>query len=824
MGTDPGNASMVFAEFIMEGVERDLSRARRPKNAAAAFRRITTALKGTAKGSSLYEIVTLEKVTALKEKLQTEKPQSWDSTVQEALDELIMALEDDGEVELKRKECQESAVHAMRTLLLSTHSRCSHTSGHRLKHARQLFRIIFEYLCYVPFATRWRIGKQLGEGGHSTIRKCTHTYRYAGKTMALKHIHDGASNSFEIEMLRRETEVIRSLHHNHIPTVYDFDEEDGNLYLVLPLYRGGDMLERMVEKAGHNFTEDTCSKLIKDLIESVEYLHSVKVVHRDIKPENVIFENTNDHSNLYLIDFGFAAKEVEGHSLTTSCGTPQYAAPEILNGLPHGSEVDMWSVGVVTYLILAGYPPFYDDDTDEMFRLIKKGDLDFPAASWDNISEEAKNFIERLLTVDPSQRMTAEEAMNHAWIKSGHARRTDHLGFVQEEAKKFRARSMWQMQETIDKGRETFTIKNMRNAVNSFNPGTDVEQDLGLSDEAVRKTIVEDPGLRLSMSQSIRFRKSCAFVDDKDDEEADISSEAAQEELTRGTFLDDDDDDEEENEGDPRDGEITRLTRIIMNQRMEITSLNEQLELAQKRLREYERKEETYDFVANGENPMALGKIDRPKSFTILEEAGEEDDEKDEDSIENSEVKEGNDSFDDANRTSTVLSSHDSVSEGNHLSLSSNSSTDSYQSKGQKKKSNMFTRMVAGASNLILHTPKRDDSSESSNSDGLQNGEQKPVKKITFKFARNSLASQSPQKKAQKRTSIVRLGLHQESAVFYTLQELSSGAVESSIDPTRRELYLNDKDFQDSFGMTKDKFLGQSKWKQKKMKKDMRLF
>ena len=269
-------------------------------------------------------------------------------------------------------------------------------------------------MAIVPFKKRWRIGRQLGEGGHSTVRKCTHCYRYPGKVMALKQIHQGRASPFEVEMLRRETEIIRKLHHDHIPNVYDYVEEDGVCYLVLPMYEGGDMLERIVEKSGNHFTEETCVTLLRDLLQTLQYLHSVGVVHRDIKPENVIFESNEDTSSMYLIDFGFAASGVVGQSLTTACGTPQYAAPEILNGMPHGCEVDLWSLGVVAYVMLSGFPPFYHDDESEMFKLIKRGEFDFPSPSWDPVSENAKDFIRKLLVLDPLQRITAKGALTHA--------------------------------------------------------------------------------------------------------------------------------------------------------------------------------------------------------------------------------------------------------------------------------------------------------------------------------------------------------------------------------------------------------------------------
>ena len=137
-----------------------------------------------------------------------------------------------------------------------------------------------------------------------------------------------------------QAEILRFLHHPRIPIVYDYIEDPaGSSYLVLPMYPGGDMLERILKKSGNHFDEDTAANLILDITRTMVYLHSVNVVHRDLKPENAIFESGDDFCGMQLVDFGFAAMNVEGNSLTTACGTPQYAAPEILNGMPHGKEV-----------------------------------------------------------------------------------------------------------------------------------------------------------------------------------------------------------------------------------------------------------------------------------------------------------------------------------------------------------------------------------------------------------------------------------------------------------------------------------------------------
>jgi serine/threonine protein kinase len=204
------------------------------------------------------------------------------------------------------------------------------------------------------------------------------------------------------------------MHHDHIINLYDVFDEDSYYYLVTELMLGGELFDRIVTKTFYNEKEarDVC----KILFEALDYCHSKNVAHRDLKPENLLLVSRSDDKNIKIADFGFAKKVTSSKCLVTQCGTPGYVAPEILYGVPYGVKADMWSLGVITYILLGGYPPFIEQNQRELFKKIKRGEYEFHAEYWRNISPEAKNLITKLLTVDPDKRLSARKALEDPWI------------------------------------------------------------------------------------------------------------------------------------------------------------------------------------------------------------------------------------------------------------------------------------------------------------------------------------------------------------------------------------------------------------------------
>lgn len=210
--------------------------------------------------------------------------------------------------------------------------------------------------------------------------------------------------------------------HQNILTLVDYFETMNNLYLVTDLALGGELFDRICRK-GSYFESDAAS-LIRATLSAVSYLHDHGIVHRDLKPENLLFRTPEDNADLLIADFGLSRimDEEQFHVLTTTCGTPGYMAPEIFKKTGHGKPVDLWALGVITYFLLCGYTPF-DRDTDfEEMQAILKADYSFtPIEYWRGVSAHAKDFIQKCLTIDPAQRITAHQALQHPFVSGEEA-------------------------------------------------------------------------------------------------------------------------------------------------------------------------------------------------------------------------------------------------------------------------------------------------------------------------------------------------------------------------------------------------------------------
>ncbi|KAF1817655.1 Ca/Cm-dependent protein kinase B [Eremomyces bilateralis CBS 781.70] len=271
---------------------------------------------------------------------------------------------------------------------------------------------------------RYKTGKTLGAGSYSVVKECVHidTGRYYAAKVINKRLMAGREH-----MVRNEIAVLKrvSMGHRNILTLVDYFETMNNLYLVTDLALGGELFDRICRKG--SYYESDAADLMRATLSAVAYLHDHGIVHRDLKPENLLFRTPEDNADLLIADFGLSRimDEEQFHVLTTTCGTPGYMAPEIFMKTGHGKPVDIWAIGVISYFLLCGYTPFDRDSNLEEMQAILAADFSFePIEHWRGVSETARSFIRRCLTVDPSKRMTAQEALSHPWI-SGDARQTD---------------------------------------------------------------------------------------------------------------------------------------------------------------------------------------------------------------------------------------------------------------------------------------------------------------------------------------------------------------------------------------------------------------
>jgi len=217
------------------------------------------------------------------------------------------------------------------------------------------------------------------------------------------------------DFIRAEIEIHSALDHSNIIKVVEVFETEEEWAIILQLAPGGELFEALVKNGA--LGERRCKDITRNLLKGVSFFHKRNVVHRDLKPENILLK-ADDSNDVFIADFGLATFVNPDEPLTRPCGSFEYAAPELLKATPagYGLKVDMWSVGVIVYTILAGYQPFQDEDDSKQLRTILAGKFAFHDSHWCFISDEAKDFIRKLLEVNPNERLSAQEALKHPWL------------------------------------------------------------------------------------------------------------------------------------------------------------------------------------------------------------------------------------------------------------------------------------------------------------------------------------------------------------------------------------------------------------------------
>uniref|UniRef100_A0A8C0A0Y6 calcium/calmodulin-dependent protein kinase n=1 Tax=Anas zonorhyncha TaxID=75864 RepID=A0A8C0A0Y6_9AVES len=241
------------------------------------------------------------------------------------------------------------------------------------------------------FTDEYQLFEELGKGAFSVVRRCMKIT--TGQEYAAKIINTKKLSARDHQKLEREARICRLLKHPNIVRLHDSISEEGFHYLVFDFH------------------------CIQQILESVNHCHLNGIVHRDLKPENLLLASKSKGAAVKLADFGLAI-EVQGEQQAWFgfAGTPGYLSPEVLRKDPYGKPVDMWACGVILYILLVGYPPFWDEDQHRLYQQIKAGAYDFPSPEWDTVTPEAKDLINKMLTINPAKRITASEALKHPWI------------------------------------------------------------------------------------------------------------------------------------------------------------------------------------------------------------------------------------------------------------------------------------------------------------------------------------------------------------------------------------------------------------------------
>lgn len=285
----------------------------------------------------------------------------------------------------------------------------SSSSGRQIPHTRIEDEKQIEYA--------YEFGRELGRGSFGVVKEARH--KVTGKRWAVKAVNKEKAGSYAIKLLEREVTIMKTINHEHLIYLEEVYETPKRVYLVMELCDAGGLHTLLKEKT--SFSEMETRTVIKQMVDAIAYLHDYDIVHRDLKLENILLSKPENDEllNIKITDFGLSYVKggVGSDSMMQSvCGTPMYMAPEVIDDLGYSQQCDIWSIGVIMYLLFTGKPPFMAESEEKLNELIKKGQVDFSDPCWETCQDSAKNLLLGMLKVDPAHRRTAKEILNHPWI------------------------------------------------------------------------------------------------------------------------------------------------------------------------------------------------------------------------------------------------------------------------------------------------------------------------------------------------------------------------------------------------------------------------
>ena len=287
------------------------------------------------------------------------------------------------------------------------------------------------------------IQEQIGKGKFAIVYKGIH--KLTGRTVAIKILNKKDMTIIDLELVKTEMDVLKICQHPNIIKLYDIHENEENIYLIMEYCQGSDLFT-YIEKRGYKLNEKRACEIIHKLCAAVYYLHSYGIVHRDLKPENIIMTDNTDNADIRLLDFGLSKILGPTEKCSEPFGTISYVAPEVLKQKYYGREVDIWSIGIITYLLLCGCLPFDDEKSEkEIARQTIEDPVPYYPRLWKKLSEDAKNFVEGCLKKNPLERMNIKDALEHNWIK-----KFSDLVDLRREIKSNNDQSEFKIYTTID--------------------------------------------------------------------------------------------------------------------------------------------------------------------------------------------------------------------------------------------------------------------------------------------------------------------------------------------------------------------------------------
>ena len=260
---------------------------------------------------------------------------------------------------------------------------------------------------------KYDVIKEIGSGGYSRcllVKNKLTNQSFACKELVKKNVSD-------YEGLMREVNLMIKLDHPNIIKLYEYYEDEKKIYLIMELCTGGELFDKIIENTekGKQFTEKQAANIFKQMMSAVNYCHKNGIVHRDLKPENLLYFDKSENSPIKVIDFGMSKRLDHNKLLTEKVGTAYYISPEVIKG-KYDEKCDIWSAGVILYILICGYPCFNGEDDREILIAIQKGKIRFPSPEWDDVSDDVKNLILRMCC-PPEKRLNAEEVLNESWVK-----------------------------------------------------------------------------------------------------------------------------------------------------------------------------------------------------------------------------------------------------------------------------------------------------------------------------------------------------------------------------------------------------------------------
>jgi serine/threonine protein kinase len=299
------------------------------------------------------------------------------------------------------------------------------------------------------FSDLYELGEPLGEGGFGIVK--LGYQKLTGKKFAVKVVLKNRVS--KPEQWQSEIRILQKLTHPNIVNLEECYESKNKVYIVMEYVEGGELFERITTLG--RYTEEDARIAIRCIAEGVQYLHDSGVVHRDLKPENILLRSQDSVTDLKLVDFGLSHLVEEDQMLCTKVGTVMYMAPEMLLRKPYDSKVDMWSLGIISYILLVGYPPFYHENEALMIRMILNNSPDMSSPEWMKVSDGAKECISNLIRRDPKERYTAAQLLEHSWIVNKPVRDERHLFDAVSKLRSFNARRKRRFQEFLSNLKST---------------------------------------------------------------------------------------------------------------------------------------------------------------------------------------------------------------------------------------------------------------------------------------------------------------------------------------------------------------------------------